>query len=113
MFAASVSLGMWMQEPDSMSAGNTKWLMLFVGIVAFSMLVQAIVFVVLAMGAAKTQKRVLGMVDEVHETALPAIRSVQELVKEMTPKIRIISDNLLETSYVVRAKAQEIDVTLT
>jgi len=84
-----------------------------VGIVALSMLVQAIVFVVMAVGASKTQKRVLGMVDEVHETALPAIRSVQELVREMTPKIRIISDNLLETSHVVRAKAQELDVTLT
>jgi len=105
--------GMWLQEADSISAGNTKWLMFFVGIVAISMLVQAMVFVAFAIGAAKTQKRVIAMVDEVHTTALPAIRSVQELVREITPKIRIITDNLQETSYVVRSKAQEIDVTLT
>jgi len=113
MFAGNMVLGMWLQEPDSISAGNTKLLMIFVGIVALSMAVQAVVFVVMAIGAAKTQKRVLGMVDEVHETALPAIRSVQELVREVTPKVRIITDNLLETSYVVRSKAQELDVTLT
>ena len=104
---------MWLQEADSNSSGKTKWLMIFVGIVAFSMLVQAMVFVAFAIGAAKTQKRVIAMVDEVHETALPAIRSVQELVREMTPKLRVITDNLLETSHVVRSKAQEIDVTLT
>ncbi len=113
MVGSNLVLGMWMQEPDTISAGNTRLLMIFIGIVAFSMLVQAVVFVVMAIGAAKTQKRVIAMADEVHETALPAIRSVQELVREVTPKVRIITDNLLETSYVMRSKAQEIDVTLT
>jgi hypothetical protein len=109
----TLMLGMWMQDADSISAGNTKWLMIFVGVVAFSMLVQACVFIGFVIGAAKTQKRVIAMVDEVHESVLPTVRSVQELVREMTPKLRIITDNLLETSHVVRSKAQELDVTLT
>jgi hypothetical protein len=86
--------------------------MIFIGIVAFSALAQAIIFVAMAVGAAKTQKQLLVIAKEVHALAMPAIRSVQELVHDTTPKLKIITENFVETSYVVRAKAQEFDVTL-
>ena len=35
------------------------------------------------------------------------------LVRDDAPKVRVITDNLVETSHVVRSKAQEFDVTLT
>jgi hypothetical protein len=107
-----IVLGM-LQEADSLSANNTKLLMIFIGIVAFAILTQTVIFLVLAIGLVKTQKRVVAIAEEVHEMALPAIKNVQELIRDTTPKVRVITDNLVEASHVVRAKAQEFDVTMT
>ena len=44
-------LGFWLQEADSLSSKIHKLLMIFIGIVAFAMLVQAIIFLAMAVGA--------------------------------------------------------------
>jgi hypothetical protein len=114
MFAAHMTvLGILMQEADSLSATNTKWLMIFVGVLALAIVVQTICFVAMAVGLMKAQKKVMGIVEQVHEATLPTIKNVGELVRETSPKVRVIADNLVETSHVVRTKAQEFDVTLT
>lgn len=117
---------MWMMaawqglQNDSISAGNTRLLMIFVGIVALSMFVQAIVVIVAAIGATKTQKRVLMIAEELRakaspliDKAIPIIDKAETLVEVTLPKIQTISNNLVETSEIVKAKAKEFDVTLT
>lgn len=104
---------MWLQEADdSISSGNSRWLMFFVAMVAVAMLTQAIVFVIAAVGAAKARKRVIAIAEEVRLKALPLIDKAHGLVHELQPKINVITDNLVETSHIVRAKAQEIDSTV-
>jgi methyl-accepting chemotaxis protein len=105
-------LGMWMQESGSISAGNSRLLMFFVGMVAIAMLVQATVVVVAAIGAAKARSRVLAIVEEVRSKTMPVIDSAQGVLRELHPKVRVITDNLVETSHVVRAKAQDFDATI-
>jgi hypothetical protein len=100
-------------ETDSISAGNTRLLMIFVGIVALAMLSQAIIFAFMALGAKRTQARVLGIAEELRARALPIIDTAEDLIKDTVPKVKTITDNLLETSHMVRAKAAEFDVTLT
>src|SRR6266550_2451389 len=87
-----VMSGMWLQDPDSLSSGNTKLLIIFVGIVAFSMLVQAIA-------------------EEVREKLMPVISGTHEIIRDAGPKVKIITENLVETSHVVRTKAREFDAT--
>jgi hypothetical protein len=99
-------------ESDSISAGNTRLLMIFVGIVALSMLSQAIIFAVMAVGAKRTQKRVLAIAEEMRARAIPIIDTAEDLIDDMVPKVKKITDNVLETSHVVRSKAQEFDATL-
>jgi hypothetical protein len=113
MFAGHMMVLGVLQEADSLSATNTKLLMIFIGILAFAIVVQTIVFLVMAIGLAKTQKKVMVIVEQVHEATLPTIKNVGELVRDTSPKVRVIADNLVETSHVVRTKAQEFDVTLT
>ena len=48
--ARIVMSGMWMQDGDSLSSGNSRLLMIFVGMVALAMIVQAIAVFVLAVG---------------------------------------------------------------
>jgi hypothetical protein len=103
--------GMWLQDPDSLSSGNSRLLMVFVGMVAIALLVQACALIAMAIGAAKARKRGLEIAEEIRGKMSPILDSTQGLIQEMTPKIKVITENLVETSHVVRSKAAEFDAT--
>jgi hypothetical protein len=105
-------VGIWLQEADSLSSGNSRLLMVFVGIVAIAMSAQAVALIVMAVGAAKARKRALEIAEEIRLKVMPVINDAQEMIHDTKPKLKVITDNLVETSHVVRAKAQEFDVTL-
>jgi hypothetical protein len=109
--ARIVMSGMWLQEQDPLSSGNTKLLIIFVGIVAFAMLAQAIALIAIAVGAAKARKRGLEMAEEVREKLMPVISNAHDIIRDSGPKVKVITENLVETSHMVRSKAQEFDVT--
>ena len=50
-----VMSGMWLQDADSLSSGNSRLLMVFVGMVAIALIAQAIALIAMAVGAAKTR----------------------------------------------------------
>ena len=102
---------MWLQDPDSLSSGNSKLLMVFVGMVAVALIVQAIALIAMAVGAAKARKRGLEIVEEVRLKLMPILDSSHGFIQDTAPKVKIITENFVETSHVVRAKAQEFDVT--
>src|ERR1700748_3144978 len=103
--------GMWMQDPGSLSSGNSRLLMVFVAMVAIALVAQAIALIVMAIGAAKARKRGLEIAEELREKIMPVISSTHEIIRDSGPKGKIITENLVETSHVARAKAAEFDVT--
>ncbi len=107
-----LALMMSSQDVDALSSGNSRLLMIFVGMVAIAMCAQAFALIGMAIGAHKARKRGLEIAEEIRLKVMPVIDSAQEMVRDVTPKIKIITENLVETSHVVRAKAQEFDVTL-
>jgi hypothetical protein len=111
--ARIVFSGVWLQDAGFGSLGSSKWLMIFVGLVALAMLVQAVAVIVMAVGAAQTRKRVLEIVEEVRGKAMPLIETTQDLIHHSSPKVKVIVDHLAETSHVVRRKALDFDTTLT
>jgi hypothetical protein len=106
-----VMAGMWMQDAGSLSSGNSRLLMFFVGMVAIAMSVQAIVVVVIAIGAAKMSKRAFQVVDEVKTKIGPIMETTQNVLRDSAPKVKVITENLVETSHMVRSKAAEFDAT--
>ena len=106
-----VMSGMWLQDPDSLSSGNTKLLMIFVGMVAVAMVAQAIALIVMAVGAAKARKKGLEIAEELRDKVMPVISGTHEIIRDSAPKVKVITENLVETSHVVRAKARDFDVT--
>jgi hypothetical protein len=106
-----VMSGMWLQETDSISSGNSRLLMWFVGMVAVAMVVQAIVVVVMAIGAAKASKRAFEIADELRTKIGPVLETTQSVFHDAAPKVKIITENLAETSHMVRNKARELDAT--
>jgi len=116
-------MAMWQ---DSISSGNSRLLVVFIGLVAVAMIIQAIVVVVAAISAMKMQKKVSAIADELSSVGLPFLREAngmivktRALLDEMTPALRSISENvavatenLALASGVVKAKAQEFDATM-
>ena len=108
-----VMSGMWLQDAGSISSGSSRLLMIFVGLVAVAMVVQAIAVIVLAVGAAKASKRALEMADELRGKITPFIDTTHSLIQDSAPKVKVITENLAETSHIVRRKAVEFDATAT
>jgi hypothetical protein len=106
-----VMSGMWLQDPGSLSSGNSRWLMIFVGMVAVAMFVQMIAVIVIAVGAAKASKKGLEIAEELRTKLGPILDTTHGVIQDSAPKVKIITENLVETSHVVRSKAREFDVT--
>jgi hypothetical protein len=119
-------LAMWLQETYTFSASNAKLLMIFIGLVAVSMAVQAIVVVVMAARTSGLVKGLSASVEELKTKLLPLIdnathltRSSQTLLDATAPKVKLIGDNLarasvmlVETSEVVRTSALRFEQTI-
>ena len=93
MSLASIhSLALWQQ--DSINSGNSKLLMIFVGIAATALITQAIVMVAFAVIAAKAQKALMVHVEELKGKILPFVDNTHTLVKDLTPEVKKITTNL-------------------
>jgi hypothetical protein len=103
--------GMWLQDADSLSSGNSRLLMIFVGLAALALLVQAIALVVMAVAAGKARKDGLALVEEVRAAVMPLVTTTQELIRDSSPKVKVITENIVEASHIIRSKAREFDVT--
>ena len=105
-------VGMWFQDPGSLSSGNSRLLMFFVGLLAVSMVVQVFIVAALAIGAMKVKNKMMAIVDDLHKKSLPIIQSATEIVRDTTPKVKVVTENIVETTHMVRNKVQQFEVTL-
>lgn len=108
------------QAQDSINSGNSRLLIIFIGITALALLTQALVVVVMGVGAMKAIKEIQGHVVELRAKAMPLIAQSHDLVSELTPKIREITNkvnsitgHVEEISALARDKAQEFSPTIT
>jgi hypothetical protein len=106
-----VMSGMWLQEAGSLSSGNSRLLVWLVGLIALGMIVQAVAVIVIAAGAAKASKRALEIADDLRTKMMPILDTTHSVLHDSAPKVKIITENLVETSHVVRSKAAEFDAT--
>ena len=83
-------------------------LVIFVGIAAVSILAQAAFTVGLFIGARKTQKKLLGLADDIRLHALPIIISSREVVQDLSPKIKTVSENVTAIIGTLRTRAEQV-----
>jgi methyl-accepting chemotaxis protein len=91
-----------------MDKSSQTLLVIFVGIAAVSILMQAGFTVGIFLGARKTQKKLTTLADDLRLHALPVIMSSREILTDLTPKIKTITENLTATSATLRSKADQI-----
>lgn len=115
-----VILAMWFQAEEALSDPNIRLLaVICLGVVALAMVALAIALVVLAAKSAKAIQGLAETVGELKQKAIPLMESateishsVEELLRENSPKLKVITDNLVETSDLVRGTAQHFERTL-
>ena len=83
-------------------------LVIFVAVAAVSILMQAGFTVAMFIAARKAQKKIMGLADDVRLHALPAIIASRDVIQDITPKLRIITENLTAISTTVRSKTDKV-----
>src|SRR6201996_9369804 len=91
-----------------MDKSSQDLLVVFIAIAAISILMQAGFTVAMFIGARKAQKKLMAIADDVRLHALPVIMSSRDVLQEITPKMKIITENLAVTSETLRNKTDQI-----
>jgi hypothetical protein len=85
-------------------------LLIFVAIAAISIFAQAVFALGLFIGARAAQKKMMSLAEDVRLHVLPVIISSQEIARDLTPKLKTISENLAEISTMLRSKSEKVSL---
>jgi methyl-accepting chemotaxis protein len=110
-----------------MTEHQSTYLLLYTGVVAFAILIEAIALVVLALAAAKLMKQVAELTLEAKGKVYPILESVRDITAkgqhiaevarnvavDAEPKIKRVTANIADTSDVYRAKVAQVDTLVT
>ncbi len=104
------------QIQTSGSVDRETLLVIFVGIIAFFFLALIAGLAAAVLYALKLKRDVLKAIDSVkatvQEKTRPVVASTNDFIREMTPKIKSITDDAVEISHTVRAQVTDLDSTL-
>ena len=115
MYLAAINVvsGTFLQmDTDPVFGVNTKLFLVFTALIVIAVLMQAIVLVVMAVGANKTQKKMLAIAEDLQAKAGPILDSTRRILDDTAPKVKIISTNIVETSHLLRANAENLSRTV-
>ena len=91
-----------------MDKATQTLLVVFIAVAAVSILMQAGFSMATFLAARKAQKKIMGLADDVRLHALPAIIASRDVIQDISPKLRTITDNLTAISTTVRAKTDKV-----
>lgn len=103
---------MWFQGGDAASSDHFQLLVIFVGVIAFCSFVQFLFFVGAAIAGLKAWKSLSAEIEVVKQKAFPLVASVQTIVTDATPKVKKISENVVDISELVKVKVHEYEGTI-
>ncbi len=110
-----------------MTEHQSTYLLVYTGVVAFAVLIEAIALGALAFAAAKLFKQLAQVTQEAKGKVYPILASVRDItakgqeiaevarnvVADSEPKIKRITTNIADTTDVYRAKVAEVDTLIT
>jgi hypothetical protein len=91
-----------------MDKSSQTLLVIFIAVAAVSILMQAGFTVGMFIGARKAQKKLMALADDVRLHALPAIISSREVIQDIAPKLKTITENLTAISTTLRSKTEQV-----
>src|SRR5512140_3160046 len=91
---------------------NETLLTVFVAVTAIAVVLQMAILAALYFTTKKTSARVEAIAKQVEEKAIPALTMANEMLTDAKPKLKVILDNMTETTTTVRDQAERLNVTL-
>jgi len=91
-----------------MDKSTQTLLVVFIAVAAISILMQAGFTVATFLGVRKTQKKFTALADDLRLHALPVIISSREVIQDLSPKLKTITENLAAVSETVRSKTDQV-----
>jgi hypothetical protein len=88
-------------------------LKVFIAVTTFAVVVQAGILVGLYLAVRKSTARMEALATEVKSRVLPTVETAQNLMVELRPKIDVISNNLAESSDLLRNQLGRLDAAVT
>jgi hypothetical protein len=88
-------------------------LKIFIAVTTFAVVAQAGILVGLYLAVRKSTARMEALATEVKSRVLPTVETAQNLMVELRPKIDVISNNLAESSDLLRNQLGRLDAAVT
>jgi hypothetical protein len=85
---------------------------IFVALTAVAVFMQACILVALYLTVRKTSAHMESLAEEVKTKVLPTVAIAQATFAELQPKLLVVSDNLMESTTLVRAQVERMDATV-
>jgi hypothetical protein len=85
---------------------------IFIAVTGAAVLLQAGILVAMYLAIRKSTARMEALANEVKTKALPALETAQMLLTELRPNLQVITENLAETTILVRAQVERVDATV-
>jgi methyl-accepting chemotaxis protein len=103
---------LWQQQGDQFTGHDIHLLMIFGGVIAAALVLQAVGLVVAALVASTILKKAQAIADTAETKITPILTKTNALLEDLSPKIRSVSTNVEQIAYTVREKTDELGVTL-
>jgi hypothetical protein len=87
-------------------------LTLFIALTGAAVILQAGVLIALYLAVRKSTSKMEALAEEVKTKALPALETANAVLTDLRPKLQVISENLMETTVLVRAEVERVDATV-
>ncbi|HEY6339402.1 MAG TPA: hypothetical protein VIW68_12990 [Candidatus Sulfotelmatobacter sp.] len=85
----------------------------FIALTGVAVALQAAVLLAMYLAMRKSGERMEALAAEVKVKALPTMELVQSVLTDIQPKLQVITDNLEETTTLLRSQVQRVDATVT
>src|ERR1700733_14674493 len=85
---------------------------IFIAVTAAAVVLQALVLVFMYLALRKSSARMEAIATEVKGKTLPALETAQSILPDIRPKLQVISDNLSESTVLMRAQVERMDATV-
>ncbi|MHB1022850.1 MAG: hypothetical protein ACYC46_07515 [Acidobacteriaceae bacterium] len=113
MHIAAVHTLAMIQGGDEMVLGvNTKLFLVFTALLVVAVLLQAVILLAMALGARKTQQRMVAIAEDLQAKITPILDSTRVLVEDTAPKIKVVANNAVETSFLLREQVEQLHDTI-
>jgi methyl-accepting chemotaxis protein len=108
----SLSMAVWQTPDQGLPSRDEHWLLICIALIASAMLIQAVITLFASLAAMKAMKEFKTLAHDLHAQATPIMQKTHDVITDLSPKLRTVSENMTQVSYTIREKVDEVGETV-